>query len=185
MNRGIQQAASHTYFSPLRQRLRTLTGATCRPWLQTFPAAQRLPDAASRASAGTAAGLGFDGARRPCWHLAPSVFFPAPSAARDFRITQPGGSRPSRFGLLATATEWGHSLYEQVALPRQDKPCVRLAAGSATSMEFSESQSCSWECRVRRSEAFARRWQPRIAQALTGSGIVCFRLLPRRPGLTG
>ncbi len=62
--------------------------------------------------------------------------------------------------LLATAHEWGHSLYEQ-GLPRSGDHAFPWPLGDATSMGVHESQSLFWECRVGRSQAFAQRLEPR------------------------
>ncbi len=88
---------------------------------------------------------------------------------------------------LATAHEWGHSLYEQ-GLPRGDDHYFPWPLGEATSMGVHESQSLFWECRVARSQAFANRWHPRFCGALGsdpwgGSHPFWRGLNPMRPGL--
>jgi carboxypeptidase Taq len=93
---------------------------------------------------------------------------------------------------LATAHEWGHSLYEQ-GLPRRGDHWFPWPLGEATSMGLHESQSLFWECRVARSEAFAHRWQARFLDAIgsnpwaddpRGSATGFWRALnPMRPGL--
>jgi carboxypeptidase Taq len=83
----------------------------------------------------------------------------------DFRITTrvvPGLPFSS---FLATAHEWGHSLYEQ-GLPRSDDHYFPWPLGEATSMGVHESQSLFFECRLARSAALAERWYPRFRQAL-------------------
>jgi carboxypeptidase Taq len=83
----------------------------------------------------------------------------------DFRITTrvvPGLPFSS---FLATAHEWGHSLYEQ-GLPRSDDHYFPWPLGEATSMGVHESQSLFFECRLARSAAFAERWYPRFREAL-------------------
>ena len=85
---------------------------------------------------------------------------------QDFRITTrvvPG--RPLS-AFLATAHEWGHSLYEQ-GLPRSDDHYFPWPLGEATSMGVHESQSLFWECRVARSRAFAERWHPHFCRGLS------------------
>ena len=83
----------------------------------------------------------------------------------DFRITTRVVPNQPFSAFLATAHEWGHSLYEQ-GLPRGDDHYFPWPLGEATSMGVHESQSLFWECRVARSQAFAQRWQPRFAQIL-------------------
>ncbi len=85
----------------------------------------------------------------------------------DFRLTTRivPGSPYSAF--LATAHEWGHSLYEQ-GLPRRADQWFAWPLGDATSMGVHESQSLFWECRVARSGSFAGRWHPRFKAALGG-----------------
>ena len=91
------------------------------------------------------------------------------------------------FRSLATAHEWGHSLYEQ-GLPRSGDHYFPWPLGEATSMGVHESQSLFWECRVARSEAFARRWHPRFCASLGadpwgGAERFWQGLNPMRPGL--
>lgn len=106
----------------------------------------------------------------------------------DFRITTrvvPGLPFSS---FLATAHEWGHSLYEQ-GLPRGDDHYFPWPLGEATSMGVHESQSLFFECRLARGAAFAARWYPRFRQALGrdpwGEAHRFWRALnPMRAGLT-
>jgi carboxypeptidase Taq len=105
----------------------------------------------------------------------------------DFRITTRVVPDQPFSAFLATAHEWGHSLYEQ-GLPRGDDHYFPWPLGEATSMGVHESQSLFWECRVARSQAFAGRWQPRFAQLLGhdawGGGRGFWRALnPMRAGL--
>ncbi|MFN6133122.1 MAG: carboxypeptidase M32 [Synechococcaceae cyanobacterium] len=83
----------------------------------------------------------------------------------DFRITTRVVPNQPFSAFLATAHEWGHSLYEQ-GLPRGDDHYFPWPLGEATSMGVHESQSLFWECRVARGKAFAQRWQPRFEQTL-------------------
>ena len=106
----------------------------------------------------------------------------------DFRITTRivAGSPFSAF--LATAHEWGHSLYEQ-GLPRGGDHFFPWPLGEATSMGVHESQSLFFECRLGRSAAFAQRWYPRFCSALGrdswGDGRRFWRgLNPMQAGLT-
>ena len=86
----------------------------------------------------------------------------------DFRITTRVVPGEPFSAFLATAHEWGHSLYEQ-GLPRIGEHYFPWPLGDATSMGVHESQSLFWECRVARSEAFARRWFPRFQAVQTNS----------------
>jgi carboxypeptidase Taq len=105
----------------------------------------------------------------------------------DFRITTRMVPGQPLSAFLATAHEWGHSLYEQ-GLPRTDDHYFPWPLGEATSMGVHESQSLFWECRVARSRAFAERWQPRFCVGLGrdpwGGAFGFWRALnPLRPGL--
>ncbi|MFN6345480.1 MAG: carboxypeptidase M32, partial [Cyanobium sp.] len=109
----------------------------------------------------------------------------------DFRITTRVVQGQPLSSFLATAHEWGHSLYEQ-GLPRTDDHYFPWPLGEATSMGVHESQSLFWECRVARSRAFAERWHPRFCAGLGGgpasdpwSGAFGFwrALNPLKPGL--
>jgi len=106
---------------------------------------------------------------------------------RDFRITSRVVAGQPLSAFLATAHEWGHSLYEQ-GLPRRDDHYFPWPLGEATSMGVHESQSLFWECRVARSRAFAERWHPRFCAGLGsdpwGGALGFWRALnPLRPGL--
>ena len=105
----------------------------------------------------------------------------------DFRITTRVVPGQPLSAFLATAHEWGHSLYEQ-GLPRSDDHYFPWPLGEATSMGVHESQSLFWECRVARSRAFAERWHPRFCSGLGhdpwGNAAGFWRALnPLRPGL--
>ena len=106
---------------------------------------------------------------------------------QDFRITTRVVPGQPFSAFLATAHEWGHSLYEQ-GLPQSDAHYFPWPLGEATSMGVHESQSLFWECRVARSQPFAERWHPRFAAGLGadpwGSSRDFWRALnPLRPGL--
>ncbi len=106
---------------------------------------------------------------------------------QDFRITTRVVPGQPLSAFLATAHEWGHSLYEQ-GLPRTDDHFFPWPLGEATSMGVHESQSLFWECRVARSRAFAERWHPRFCASLGsdpwgGSHSFWRALNPLRPGL--
>ncbi len=104
---------------------------------------------------------------------------------KDFRITTrivPGQPLSS---FLATAHEWGHSLYEQ-GLKFQTHQCFSWPLGQATSMAVHESQSLFWENRVARSLAFSDRFWPNFSKA--GAPIKCgkdlwLQMNPLQPGL--
>ena len=81
---------------------------------------------------------------------------------RDFRLTTRVVTGQPLSCFLATAHEWGHSLYEQ-GLPTASHQWFAWPLGQATSMAVHESQSLFWENRVARSEAFAQRWWQRFA----------------------
>ncbi|WP_216904587.1 carboxypeptidase M32 [Synechococcus sp. CCY 9618] len=105
----------------------------------------------------------------------------------DFRITTRVVAGQPFSAFLATAHEWGHSLYEQ-GLPRSDDHYFPWPLGEATSMGVHESQSLFWECRVARGRAFAERWQPRFCRGLgadpwRGAAGFWRALNPLRPGL--
>jgi carboxypeptidase Taq len=106
----------------------------------------------------------------------------------DFRITTRVVSGQPFSAFLATAHEWGHSLYEQ-GLPRRGDHWFPWPLGEATSMAVHESQSLFYENRLGRSAAMARRWHPRFAAALGsdvwGDAKAFWRdLNPIRAGLT-
>jgi carboxypeptidase Taq len=84
---------------------------------------------------------------------------------RDFRITTRVVPGQPFSAFLATAHEWGHSLYEQ-GLPRSGDHYFPWPLGEATSMGVHESQSLFWECRVARGRAFAERWHDRFREGL-------------------
>lgn len=105
----------------------------------------------------------------------------------DFRITTRVVPGQPLSAFLATAHEWGHSLYEQ-GLPSGDDHWFPWPLGEATSMGVHESQSLFWECRVARGHAFAQRWHPRFCSGLGADpwgGVSGFwrALNPLRPGL--
>jgi carboxypeptidase Taq len=86
----------------------------------------------------------------------------------DFRITTRVVAGQPLSAFLATAHEWGHSLYEQ-GLPQGDDHWFPWPLGEATSMGVHESQSLFWECRVARGRAFAERWHRRFCQGLAAA----------------
>ncbi len=74
---------------------------------------------------------------------------------RDFRITTRIVKGEPFSSLLATAHEWGHSIYEQ-GLPAQSHQWFSWPLGQATSMAVHESQSLFWENRIVKSKSFAK-----------------------------
>ena len=82
----------------------------------------------------------------------------------DYRITTRVVSGQPLSCFLATAHEWGHSLYEQ-GLPNQSHQWFAWPVGQATSMAVHESQSLFWENRVARSFAFSEQWCERFVEA--------------------
>jgi len=73
----------------------------------------------------------------------------------DYRITTRIVKGQPLSCLLATAHEWGHSLYEQ-GLPSESHQWFGWPLGQATSMAVHESQSLFWENRIARSFSFAK-----------------------------
>ncbi|WP_320667285.1 carboxypeptidase M32 [Prochlorococcus sp. MIT 1307] len=82
---------------------------------------------------------------------------------KDFRLTTRVVEGQPLSCFLATAHEWGHSLYEQ-GLPTQSHQWFAWPLGQATSMAVHESQSLFWENRVARSSSFAERFWPHFAK---------------------
>jgi carboxypeptidase Taq len=128
---------------------------------------------------------GYDAAR--CQRSRSAHPFSCTVGPQDFRITTRVVRGQPFSAFLATAHEWGHSLYEQ-GLPRSDDHYFPWPLGEATSMGVHESQSLFWECRVARSRAFAERWHPHFQRGLGsdpwGGAFGFWRALnPLRPGL--
>jgi carboxypeptidase Taq len=128
---------------------------------------------------------GYDGRR--CQRSRSAHPFSCTVGPQDFRITTRVVAGQPLSAFLATAHEWGHSLYEQ-GLPRGDEHYFPWPLGEATSMGVHESQSLFWECRVARSRAFAERWHARFQEGLPadpwGGSFGFWRALnPLQPGL--
>ena len=79
----------------------------------------------------------------------------------DYRITTRIVKGQPLSCLLATAHEWGHSLYEQ-GLPSESHQWFAWPLGQATSMAVHESQSLFWENRIARSFSFAQSFWHRF-----------------------
>ena len=150
------------------------------------PAAVDLPEALQeQLCSALLDSWGFDPAR--CQRSRSAHPFSCTVGPQDFRITTRVVPGQPLSAFLATAHEWGHSLYEQ-GLPRRDDHWFPWPLGEATSMGVHESQSLFWECRVARSRAFADRWHPRFCSALGrdawgGAGGFWRALNPLQPGL--
>jgi len=104
---------------------------------------------------------------------------------KDFRLTTRVVSQQPLSSFLATAHEWGHSLYEQ-GLPSQTHQWFAWPLGQATSMAVHESQSLFWENRIARSRPFCKRWWPHFASAgapLHSADQLWLAMNPLTPGL--
>ncbi len=75
----------------------------------------------------------------------------------DYRITTRIVKGEPFSSFLATAHEWGHSIYEQ-GLPSQTHQWFAWPLGQATSMGVHESQSLFWENRIVKSKSFSKRF---------------------------
>ncbi|MEO1001522.1 MAG: carboxypeptidase M32 [Cyanobacteria bacterium J06638_7] len=191
----ISKAQLDSLFAPLRAELPPLLERVAAA--PTAAVGGQSPAAAPRASAlGEAAqerlcsqlleSWGYDPSR--CQRARSAHPFSCTMGPADFRITTRVVPGQPFSAFLATAHEWGHSLYEQ-GLPRGDDHDNSWPLGDATSMGVHESQSLFWECRVARGRAFADRWYPCFRDALGGgdpwgSPAVFWRQLnPLKPGL--
>ena len=150
-------------FEPLRQQLPLLLeqAATLPP----LPAADwDLSEAAQdQLSQTLLLEWGYDASR--CQRSRSPHPFSTTIGPADFRITTRIVPGLPFSAFLATAHEWGHSLYEQ-GLPRSGEHFFPWPLGEATSMGVHESQSLFFECRLARGEALAERWYPRFHSAL-------------------
>jgi carboxypeptidase Taq len=158
----ISKARLQELFQPLQERIPALlervNGAASPP-----PEAVTLPEAIQESLCSQLLdSWGYDPAR--CQRARSAHPFSCTVGPDDFRITTRVVEGQPFSAFLATAHEWGHSLYEQ-GLPRHGDHFFPWPLGEATSMGVHESQSLFWECRVARGQAFAARWQPRFMQA--------------------
>jgi len=159
----ISKARLQELFQPLQERIPALlervNGAAPSP-----PEAVALPEAIQEdLSRELLDSWGYDPGR--CQRSRSAHPFSCTVGPDDFRITTRVVEGQPFSAFLATAHEWGHSLYEQ-GLPRHGDHYFPWPLGEATSMGVHESQSLFWECRVARGRAFAARWHPRFVQAL-------------------
>ncbi len=82
----------------------------------------------------------------------------------DFRITTRIVEGEPLSSFLATAHEWGHSIYEQ-GLPSHSHQWFAWPLGQATSMGIHESQSLFWENRIVKSKSFSKRFFKKFVSA--------------------
>jgi carboxypeptidase Taq len=182
----ISKARLAELFAPLAAELPVLLEQVAAAPAPSPAAACDLPEALQESlCAELLDGWGFDGRR--CQRSRSAHPFSCTVGPDDFRITTRVVRGQPLSAFLATAHEWGHSLYEQ-GLPRSDDHFFPWPLGEATSMGVHESQSLFWECRVARSRAFAERWHPRFRQGLGSDpwgGVQGFwrSFNPLRPGL--
>ncbi len=164
----VSKARLEELFAPLKAQLPALLEqvATTTPRPTPPPTGIDLPEALQeQLSAELLDSWGYDAQR--CQRARSAHPFSCTVGPQDFRITTRVVPGQPLSAFLATAHEWGHSLYEQ-GLPRTDDHYFPWPLGEATSMGVHESQSLFWECRVARSRAFAERWQPRFCSGLAG-----------------
>ncbi|QEY31400.1 carboxypeptidase M32 [Synechococcus sp. RSCCF101] len=171
-------------FTPLLDQLPALLERARSRAAET--AAPALPaDLQERLCRDLLRGWGYDPSR--CSRALSAHPFSSTLGPADFRITTRIVPDQPMASLLATAHEWGHSLYEQ-GLPHSDEQDAPWPLGQATSMGVHESQALFWECRVARSEAFARRWHRPLVEGLGADpwespGGLWRSLNPLHPGL--
>jgi carboxypeptidase Taq len=181
----VSKARLDDLFTPLKTELPALLEQVAAT-TTAQPAAIDLPEARQeQLGAELLDSWGYDPQR--CQRARSAHPFSCTVGPQDFRITTRVVPGQPLSAFLATAHEWGHSLYEQ-GLPRTDDHYFPWPLGEATSMGVHESQSLFWECRVARSRAFAERWQPRFCAGLGsdpwGGAFGFWRALnPLKPGL--
>ncbi len=150
-------------FAPLRQRLPALVERVRGlPHLAT--PRWTISQAVQQSLCGQLlASWGFD--ERRCVLASSPHPFSTNLGPQDFRITSRTLTQQPLSAFLATAHEWGHSLYDQ-GLPGQESPWFGWPLAAPTSMGVHESQSLFWENRVARGRAFSQVWSPRFAQVV-------------------
>ncbi|MEB3200055.1 MAG: carboxypeptidase M32 [Synechococcaceae cyanobacterium] len=183
---GISKQRLTALFTPLERELPGLL-ETARALPQIQPSEPpELPEALQESLCRRLLeSWGYDPSR--CQRSRSSHPFSCTLGPADFRITTRVVPGQPLAAFLATAHEWGHSLYEQ-GLPRSEDHYFPWPLGEATSMAVHESQSLFWECRLARSRAFAARWHgafcPEGAGDPWGGPHGFWRALnPMRPGL--
>ena len=181
----VSKARLQELFAPLKHEIPPLLErAAAVPAMAT--AATDLPEAVQDRLCGELLdSWGYD--PRRCQRARSAHPFSCTVGPDDFRITTRVVNGQPFSAFLATAHEWGHSLYEQ-GLARSESQDFPWPLGEATSMGVHESQSLFWECRVARSQAFADQWYPRFSAGPGrdpwGDGHRFWRALnPMRPGL--
>ena len=163
---GVSKARLQELFTPLSagippllERVLAASGSS-----NGTPPAAELPEALQESlCAELLESWGYDPVR--CQRSRSAHPFSCTLGPADYRITTRVVPGQPLSAFLATAHEWGHSLYEQ-GLPRGDDHFFPWPLGEATSMGVHESQSLFWECRVARSQAFAERWHPHFQAGL-------------------
>jgi len=182
----ISKARLEELFTPLKTDLPALLGRVASAVAAPSEPSAALPEALQeQLCAELLASWGYN--VECCQRSRSAHPFSCTVGPQDFRITTRVVPGQPLSAFLATAHEWGHSLYEQ-GLPRGDDHWFPWPLGEATSMGVHESQSLFWECRVARSRAFAERWHARFGAALGsdpwGGTLGFWRALnPLRPGL--
>jgi len=182
----VSKARLAELFSPLTAEIPALLEQAMRAGGTAAEAKTDLPEALQeQLCADLLESWGYDAGR--CQRSRSAHPFSCTVGPADFRITTRVVPGQPLSAFLATAHEWGHSLYEQ-GLPRGDDHWFPWPLGEATSMGVHESQSLFWECRVARGRAFAERWHPRfttgLGQDAWGGAFGFWRALnPLRPGL--
>ncbi len=102
---------------------------------------------------------------RRCQRARSAHPFSSTEGPQDFRITTRVVRGQPLSAFLASAHEWGHSLYGQ-GLSRNDDHFFPWPLGEATPMAVHESQSLFWECRV----APQRDLRPPLGPPVRGPG---------------
>lgn len=151
-----------TLFAPLRQRLPELV-AQATSGVRTRQLGWDLPEAKQELLCQQLLSEWGQQPDKTCVARSPHPFSITLGPA-DYRITTRVVAGQPLSCFLATAHEWGHSLYEQ-GLPDQSHQWFAWPLGQATSMAVHESQSLFWENRLARSRAFAEGWWSRFADA--------------------
>ncbi|WP_413442406.1 carboxypeptidase M32 [Synechococcus sp. MIT S1220] len=172
-----------TLFAPLRKRLPELV-AQATSGVRTRELGWDLPEARQEVLCQQLLSEWGQQQGKTCVARSPHPFSITLGPA-DFRITTRVVAGQPLSCFLATAHEWGHSLYEQ-GLPDQSHQWFAWPLGQATSMAVHESQSLFWENRLARSRAFSVGWWSRFAEAgapVQGPDDLWRAMNPMAPGL--